>query len=43
VQDDIDASYHAKYDRYAPQMVGAVIGPAAAAATLKVLPGIDSR
>jgi hypothetical protein len=43
VQDDIDASYHAKYDRYGPQMVGAVIGPAAAAATLKVLPGIDSR
>ena len=36
---DIDAAYHAKYDRYGPQIVGSVVGPAAAAVTLQVLPG----
>ena len=27
VQGDIDAAYHAKYDRYGPQIVGSVTGP----------------
>src|SRR5262245_718466 len=27
----IDTAYHAKYDRYGPAIVGAVVGPAAAA------------
>jgi hypothetical protein len=35
---DIDAAYHAKYDRYGPEIVGTVVGPAAAAVTLQVLP-----
>ncbi len=38
IQDDIDAAYHAKYDRYGPQIVGSVVGPAAAAVTLQVRP-----
>jgi hypothetical protein len=35
---DVDAAYHAKYDRYGPQIVGTVTGPAAAAVTLVVRP-----
>ena len=35
---DIDAAYHAKYDSYGPKIVGSVVGPAAAAVTLQVLP-----
>ena len=27
VQGDIDAAYHAKYDRYGPRIVGSVTGP----------------
>jgi hypothetical protein len=38
VHGDIDAAYHAKYDRYGPQIVGSVTGPAAAAVTLQVRP-----
>jgi len=38
VHGDIDAAYHAKYDRYGPQIVGSVVGPAAAAVTLQVRP-----
>jgi hypothetical protein len=34
----IDAAYHAKYDRYGPQIVGTVVGTAAAAVTLQVRP-----
>ena len=34
----IDAAYHAKYDRYGPQIVGTVVGPSAAAVTLRVVP-----
>lgn len=34
----IDAAYHAKYDRYGPRIVGSVVGPAAAAVTLKLVP-----
>jgi hypothetical protein len=38
VHGDIDAAYHAKYDRYGPQIVGSVVGSAAAGVTLQVLP-----
>jgi hypothetical protein len=34
----IDAAYHAKYDRYGPRLVGSVVGPAAAAVTLRLVP-----
>jgi hypothetical protein len=35
---DIDAAYHAKYDRYGPQIVGTVVGPHAAPGTLCLVP-----
>jgi hypothetical protein len=38
VHRDIDAAYHAKYDSYGPKIVGSVVGPAATAVTLQVLP-----
>jgi len=38
VHGDIDAAYHAKYDGYGPKIVGSVVGPAAAAVTLQVVP-----
>ncbi|TCM44497.1 DUF2255 family protein [Kribbella sp. VKM Ac-2568] len=34
----IDAAYHAKYDRYGPQIVGTVVGDGAAAGTLRLVP-----
>jgi hypothetical protein len=34
----VDAAYHAKYDRYGPQIVGTVTGPAAAPVTLRLVP-----
>jgi hypothetical protein len=34
----IDATYHAKYDRHGPRIVGSVVGPAAAAVTIRLLP-----
>jgi hypothetical protein len=34
----LDAAYHAKYDRYGPQVVGSVVGPEAAAVTLRLDP-----
>jgi hypothetical protein len=34
----LDAAYHAKYDRYGPRIVGSVVGPVAAQATLRVAP-----
>lgn len=34
----IDAAYHAKYDRYGPKIVGTVVGPEAAAVTIKLEP-----
>jgi hypothetical protein len=37
-QDDIDAAYHAKYDRYGPRIVGSVTGPASHAVTVRLLP-----
>lgn len=38
VHDDLDAAYHAKYDRYGPGPVGSVTGPSAVGTTLRVLP-----
>ena len=38
VEADIDAAYHAKYDRYGPRIVGAVVGEQAAPATLRLTP-----
>jgi hypothetical protein len=34
----IDAAYHAKYDRYGPQIVGSVVGPHAADVTIRLVP-----
>jgi hypothetical protein len=34
----IDAAYHAKYDRYGPQIVGTVTGPHAGPVTLCLVP-----
>ena len=34
----VDAAYHAKYDRYGPQIVGTVTGPHAASVTLRLVP-----
>jgi hypothetical protein len=36
VQSDIDAAYHAKYDRYGPQIVGSVTGPQAHPVTVRL-------
>jgi hypothetical protein len=35
---EIDNAYHAKYDRYGPQIVGTVVGPDAASVTLRLDP-----
>jgi len=35
---EIDAAFHAKYDRYGPQIVATVVGPAAADVTLRLDP-----
>jgi hypothetical protein len=37
-QDDIDAAYHAKYDRYGPRIVGSVTGPDAHHVTVRLVP-----
>lgn len=37
VQDAIDAAYHAKYDRYGPQIVGSVTGPDARNVTVRLV------
>jgi hypothetical protein len=34
----IDAAYHTKYDRFGPSIVGTVVGPDAAAVTLRLDP-----
>jgi hypothetical protein len=34
----IDAAYHVKYDRYGPDIVSTVVGPKAAPVTLRLLP-----
>jgi hypothetical protein len=38
VHGEIDASFHAKYDEYGPQIVGTVVGPDAATVTLRLDP-----
>ena len=38
----IDDAYHAKYDRHGPQIVGTVVGPQAAAVTIRLLPRDDA-
>jgi hypothetical protein len=38
VQGDIDAAYHAKYDRYGPRIVGSVTGPGAHGVTVRLVP-----
>ncbi|WP_327633848.1 DUF2255 family protein [Kribbella sp. NBC_00482] len=38
VHSAIDKAYHTKYDRYGPRIVGSVVGQAAAAGTLRLLP-----
>jgi hypothetical protein len=34
----IDAAYHAKYDRYGPQIVASVVGPAVQPVTIRLVP-----
>jgi hypothetical protein len=41
VQGDIDAAYHAKYDRYGPRIVGSVTGPATHQVTIRITPRPD--
>ena len=35
--EDLNAAYHAKYDRYGPRIVGTVVSPEAARSTLKLV------
>jgi hypothetical protein len=37
-QEDIDATYHAKYDRYGPRIVGSLTGPGSHAVTVRLVP-----
>ncbi len=34
---EVDAAYHAKYDRYGPSIIGHVTGPAAHAVTIRLI------
>ena len=43
VQGDIDAAYHAKYDRYGPQIVGSVTGPDAHRVTVRLIPQPEEK
>jgi hypothetical protein len=38
VHGTVDAAYHAKYDRHGPNIVGTVVGPQAAAVTVRLVP-----
>ncbi len=38
VDADLHRAYHAKYDRYGPSFVGAVVSPEAARSTLRLVP-----
>jgi hypothetical protein len=38
VDDELDAAYRAKYQRYAENIVGSIVSPQARAATLKLVP-----
>lgn len=37
---EIDAAYHAKYDRHGPKIVGTVVGPLAAPNTFQLVPTV---
>lgn len=37
----IDAAYHAKYDRYGPQIVGTVVGPGVVETTIRLVPAAE--
>jgi hypothetical protein len=41
--DELDAAYHAKYDRYGPRVVGTVVGEQVADLTLRLVPRDDER
>jgi hypothetical protein len=43
VQGDIDAAYHAKYDRYGPRIFGSVTGPDAHRVTVRVVPQPEEK
>jgi hypothetical protein len=40
---DIDTAYHAKYDRYGPAIVNAVVGDHAAPVTIRLVPETGTR
>jgi hypothetical protein len=42
-QDGIDATYHAKYDRYGPRIVGSVTGPGSHAVTVRLVPDTGGK
>lgn len=42
VHTGIDAAYHAKYERFGPEIVGTVVGPQAAAVTIRLVPGNEA-
>ena len=39
----IDTAYHNKYDQYGPNIVGHVVGPAATAVTIRLIPAPDKK
>jgi|ERR1700722_8515669 hypothetical protein len=41
VQGDIDAAYHAKYDRYGPRIVDSVTGPDSHQVTVRLVPQLQ--
>ena len=43
VQGDIDAAYHAKYDRYGPRIVGSVTRSDAHQVTVRLVPQLQER
>ncbi len=42
VHSEIDAAYHAKYDRYGPRIVDTVVGPETEAVTIRLVPRATS-
>jgi hypothetical protein len=43
VHDDIDAAYHAKYDRYGPRIVGSVTGASTHRLTIRLVPKPEEK
>lgn len=43
IQGDIDAAYHAKYDRYGPRIVGSVTGRPAHQVTIRLVPQANGQ